>query len=72
VLSISAEPAVSTLSAILPPDTSREETTSSRFLKTISPVTKVPRKYAIKKRSFVSLKKLTISRKNEIRRKEVK
>jgi hypothetical protein len=72
VLPISAEPSVSILSAILPPDTSREENTFSIFLKTISPGTKVPRKYAIKKQnhSFATLKNLTISRKSEIRKRK--
>jgi hypothetical protein len=42
LLPISAEPSFNTLSAVLPFDTSGEEITSSRLLKKICPVPKIP------------------------------
>jgi hypothetical protein len=67
VLPILAEGSLTTLSTILSPDTSPEETTASRPLNKISPVQEIPRKYQISKKylPFFSLKELVISRKSE-------
>jgi hypothetical protein len=46
VLPSSAELSVSTESSILPFDASPEEITSSRLMKMINPVPKIPRKYS--------------------------
>jgi hypothetical protein len=53
VLLISAELSLKTLSTIFSSDISPEEITSSRLLKKISPVPKIPRKYPIEKISIV-------------------
>jgi hypothetical protein len=45
VLPVSAEPSLGTLSTVLPTTTSSEEITSSRSLKKITPIKKVPIKY---------------------------
>ena len=54
VLLTSAELSLSTLSTILPSDTSPEEITPSILLKKISPVSKILRKYPIEKIAIVS------------------
>jgi hypothetical protein len=50
VLLISAELSLSALSTTIPSDIFPEEITSTRLLKKISPVPKIPRKYPIKKK----------------------
>jgi len=49
VLPISAKLSLSTGSSIFPSDASPEEITSSRLLKMINPVPKIPRKYSTEK-----------------------
>jgi hypothetical protein len=49
VLPISAEPSFSTLRTVIPSDPSPERITASRFLKKISPLPEIPRKYSIDK-----------------------
>jgi len=64
---------LSTLSSVLSSDISPEEIPSSRLLKKISLVPKIPRKYPIEKVAiaFLSVKKLTISKKSERSKEEI-
>ena len=66
---------LSTPSTVLPSDISPEELTSSRLLKKVSPVPKIPRKYPIEKIAivffFLPLKKLIISKKSERSKEEI-
>jgi hypothetical protein len=73
VLPNSAGTLLSALNTTLPSDTSPEEVTPSRLLK-ISPVQKIPNKYSISEKQlfFFPLKKLTVPRKSERMKKEIK
>jgi hypothetical protein len=61
------------LSAVLPSDSSPDEITSSILLKKASPVLKIARKGSVAKKqlSFLSPKKLIVSRKGERSEKEI-